>query len=109
VAAAVSAIDAAGEITQNHRVPFMETPPIPVVPPKMTMQKLVTIYLDNSVYAKGKVLVGNFPDKHGAVEEHLAPQLAEGWRVVSMHGFGGAAENTWARGWLAVVLEKSTT
>jgi hypothetical protein len=83
----------------------MATPPIPIVPLK-SAQKLVTIYLDNSAYAKGKMLVGNFPDQHGLVEEHLAPQFAEGWRVVAIHGFGGAAEHTFARGWLAVVLEK---
>jgi len=70
------------------------------------MQKLVTIYLENSAYAKGKVLVGSYADKHGLVEEHLQSYFAEGWRVVSLTGFGGNAEVVSARGWLAVVLEK---
>lgn len=80
----------------------MDVPPI--VP--AATQKLVTIYLDNAAYAKGKMLVGAFGDRHGAVEEHLAPQLAEGWRIVSVHGFGGSADNVWVRGWFAILLEK---
>ena len=75
----------------------------------MTAQKLVTIYLDNSAYAKGKMLVGSFADKHGSVEEHLASELAAGWRIVSMHGFGGSSEGLSARGWLAVLLERPLT
>jgi hypothetical protein len=70
------------------------------------MQKLVTIYLDNMAYGKGKLLVGSFADKHGLVEEHLKDDLATGWRVVSVFGFGGSADITAVRGWLAVVLEK---
>lgn len=35
------------------------------------MQKLLTIYLDNAAYGKGKMMVGNFADKHAMVEEHL--------------------------------------
>lgn len=70
------------------------------------MQKLVTIYLENTAYGKGKALVGSFADKHGLVEEHLQSYLADGWRVVLMTGFGGNAEVVAARGWLAVVLEK---
>ena len=80
----------------------MEVPP---VLPTAT-QKLVTIYLDNAAYAKGKMLVGSFAERHGAVEEHLAPQLAEGWRIASIQGFGGSADNVWVRGWFAVLLEK---
>ena len=34
-------------------------------------QKLVTLYLDNMAYGKGKLLVGSFADNHGLVEEHL--------------------------------------
>jgi hypothetical protein len=85
----------------------METPPR-IVPGKAA-QKLVTIYLDNAAYGTGKLLVGAFPEKHGAVEEHLAPQLAEGWRIASIHGFGGSADNVWVRGWLTVLLEKPAT
>jgi hypothetical protein len=71
------------------------------------MQKLVTIYLDNMAYAKGKMLVGSLADKHGLVEEHLKTDLAEGWRVASICGFGGNANAVGARGWLAVLLEKT--
>jgi hypothetical protein len=70
------------------------------------MQKLVTIYLDNAAYAKGKVLVGSFADKHGLVEEHLQSYLDDRWRIVSVTAFGGHAEALGACGWLAVVLEK---
>jgi hypothetical protein len=69
-------------------------------------QKLVTIYLDNSAYAKGKMLVGSFADKHGLIEEHLAPLLAEGWRVATIHGFGGNSEGVTVRGWIVVLLER---
>ncbi|MBI5386608.1 MAG: hypothetical protein HZA90_18205 [Verrucomicrobia bacterium] len=70
------------------------------------MQKLVTIYLDNGAYAKGKMLVGSFADKHGLVEEHLQSYLDDRWRIVSVTGFGGSAEGLATRGWFAVVLEK---
>jgi hypothetical protein len=70
------------------------------------MQKLVTIYLENMAYAKGKMPVGSLADKHGLVEEHLESYLAEGWRVASVTGLGGCAETLAARGWLAAVLEK---
>lgn len=70
-------------------------------------QKLVTIYLDNAAYGKGKMLVGSFAERHGTVEEHLATELAEGWRIVSISGFGGSADNVWVRGWLAVLLERT--
>jgi len=71
------------------------------------MQKLVTIYLDNMAYAKGKLLVGSFADRHGQVEEHLQSYLSDGWRVASINGFGGSAEAVAVRGWFAVLLEKS--
>ncbi len=70
------------------------------------MQKLVTIYLDNSAYAKGKVLVGNFGDKHGLVEEHLQQYLADGWTIVSVSGIGGGSESLAVRGWVIVTLKK---
>jgi hypothetical protein len=69
-------------------------------------QKLVTIYLDNMAYAKGKVLVGSFADKHGLVEEHLQTYLDDGWRIGSVAGLGGNSESISVRGWFAVVLEK---
>jgi hypothetical protein len=70
------------------------------------MQKLLTIYLDNSAYAKGKMLVGSFGDKHGLVEEHLQSYMAEGWRIASVTGFGGGSDGLSVRGWLSVLLEK---
>ena len=69
-------------------------------------QKLVTIYLDNAAYGKGKVLIGSFADKHGLVEEHLQNYLDDGWRIGRVSGFGGSAESVFTRGWFAVVLEK---
>ena len=69
-------------------------------------QKLVTIYLDNSAYAQGKMIVGSFADKHGLIEEHLQSYLDDGWRIGSVSGFGGNSDSIAARGWLAVVLEK---
>ncbi len=70
------------------------------------MQKLVTIYLDNQAYAEGKWLTVSFAERHGAVEEHLQSELNDGWRIVSIAGFGGAEDTVNVRGWLAVVLEK---
>ena len=68
-------------------------------------QKLVTLYLDNMAYAKGKMIVGSFADKHGLVEEHLQTYLDDGWRIGSVTGLGGSHDLS-ARGWFAVVLEK---
>ena len=69
-------------------------------------QKLVTIYLDNAAYGKGKTVFASFTDKHGLIEEPLAAELADGWRIGSITGFGGNSDGISARGWLAVVLEK---
>ena len=69
-------------------------------------QKLVTVYVDNMAYGKGKLLVGSFADKHGFVEEHLQSYLDDGWRITSVSGFGGNSDSVSARGWFAVVLEK---
>ncbi len=77
--------------------------------PRTTVQKLVTIYLDNTAYGKGKLLVGSFAEKHGLVEEHLSDLLAKGWRVAAIHGFGGSGEAITARGWTTVLLEKPNT
>jgi hypothetical protein len=52
------------------------------------MQKLVTIYLDNHIYAKGKMVL-SYADKHGLVEEHLREYLETGWVIKSIDGFGG--------------------
>lgn len=70
------------------------------------MQKLVTIYMDNSAYGKGKMIVGSFADKHALVEEHLQQYLSEGWKVSSVSGFGGGSDGLMVRGWIAVLLEK---
>lgn len=83
----------------------MELPPL--IQNAVT-QKLVTIYLDNMAYAKGKVLVGSFADKHGLVEEHLETYLSQGWKVVTIHGFGGNSDAISVRGWISVLLEKPT-
>jgi hypothetical protein len=69
------------------------------------MQKLLTIYVDNSAYGKGKMLVGSYADKHGLVEEHLDDYLRDGWTVKAIHGFGGNDGLT-VRGWVVVLLEK---
>ena len=67
------------------------------------MQKLVTIYLDSLIYAKG--FTGTTTNKHGGVEEHLSNYLAEGWRIVTISAMGGGGE-AYSRGWVAVLLEK---
>jgi hypothetical protein len=71
-----------------------------------TMQKLVTVYLDNHAYMGGKLLRGSYADKHGLVEEHLRDYLADGWAVKQIHSFGGADDGLNVRGWIVVVLEK---
>jgi hypothetical protein len=70
------------------------------------MQRLVTIYLDNSAYGRGKMLVGSYADRHGQVEEHLQDDLRAGWTVKAVHGFGGNSEGLVVRGWVVVLLEK---
>ena len=65
----------------------------------------MTIYVDNTAYANGKMLVGSFADKHGVVEEHLETYLQQGWRISAIHGFGGNSDALAVRGWFAVVLE----
>jgi len=77
-----------------------------VVEESAVKQKLVTIYLDNMAYAKGKTIFASFADKHGLVEEHLQSFLEDGWRIGSVSGFGGNSDSLSARGWFAVVLEK---
>ena len=79
----------------------MNTPPVL----KTGKQKLVIIYVDNTAYANGKMLVGSFADKHGVVEEHLETYLQQGWRIAAIHGFGGNSDALAVRGWFAVVLE----
>jgi hypothetical protein len=69
-------------------------------------QKLVTIYMDNLAYAKGKMFMDSGGDKHGVVEEHLQSWFDDGWRIGSVTGFGGNSESGIARGWFAVVLQK---
>ncbi len=81
----------------------------PETPPRIATQKLVTIYLYNMAYAKGKMLVGSLADKHGLVEEHLSEYLNQGWKVAAIHGFGGSGESITARGWLTVLLERPET
>jgi hypothetical protein len=70
------------------------------------MQKLVTIYLDNSAYSQGKMMVGTYADQHGLVEEHLRHDLKDGWTIKSIHGFGGNSDGLIVRGWVIALLEK---
>jgi hypothetical protein len=70
------------------------------------MQKLVTVYLENGAYAKGRMIVTGYADMHGLAEEHLANYLAEGWSIKTLTALGGNSESLTVRGWLAVVLEK---
>ena len=70
------------------------------------MQKLVTIYLDNTAYGRGKGLIGSYAEQHGLVEEYLSDALREGWKIQSIHGFGGNSEGLTVRGWVVAVLEK---
>jgi hypothetical protein len=70
------------------------------------MQKLVTIYLDNSAYGQGKMVVGSYADKHGLVEEHLRDALKDGWTIKAVHGFGGNSDGLVVRGWVVALLEK---
>ena len=69
------------------------------------MQKLVTIYLDNLAYMEGSWVKASHADRHGAGEEHLKEELASGWHVVDVHGFGGE-DGIGVQGWLTVLLEK---
>lgn len=68
-------------------------------------QRLLTIYVDSNAYMEGKWVKGSHGDKHGFVEEHLQQELAHGWVVKSVFGFGGSSDVN-ARGWITVVLEK---
>lgn len=70
------------------------------------MQKLVTIYLDNSAYLRDKMIVTSYAEMHGVVEEHLKEELGHGWTVKNLHGFGGNSEGMSVRGWVVAVLEK---
>jgi hypothetical protein len=70
------------------------------------VQKLVTIYLDNSAYSKGKMIVTSYAEMHGLAEEHLQNYLTEGWTIKSVGGFGGNSDGMSVRGWVIVVLEK---
>lgn len=70
------------------------------------MQKLVTIYLDNSTYGQGKMIVTSYADMHGVVEEHLKEELGHGWMIKNLHGFGGNSDGLSVRGWVVAVLEK---
>jgi hypothetical protein len=78
------------------------------IPPAIQnrQQKLVSIYMDNGAYSNGKMIVGSYADKHGLIEEHLSSVLAEGWRVMQIHAFGGNSETLTVRGWIVVLLER---
>jgi hypothetical protein len=70
------------------------------------MQKLVTIYLDNGAYCQGRMIVTSYDEMHGAVEEHLANYLREGWSIKTLTALGGNSDGLSVRGWVAVVLER---
>ena len=80
----------------------------PALPPviKNEQQKLVTVYLDNSAYAKGKALVGSYGDKHGLIEEHLVEYLSSGWRISKLEATGGGSDSLAVRGWIIALLER---
>lgn len=66
----------------------------------------MTIYLDSS-HLPAKGLLGTATsENHGTVERHLERELAAGWKIKMLHGFGGHGEHLFARGWVTVVLEK---
>jgi hypothetical protein len=69
------------------------------------MQKLLTVYVDNHAYMGDKWVKGSHADKHGFVEEHLKEYTDDGWKIVSVVGFGGA-DGIAARGWFATIIEK---
>lgn len=69
------------------------------------MQKLATIYLTNEGHSAGRFFEPGVA-AHGHVEEYLERELAQGWTIKSVTGFGGLNEFGTAKGWLAVVLEK---
>lgn len=69
------------------------------------MQKLATVYLDSHAYMGDRWFKATNDDRHGVVEEHLKDELADGWRVTMVQGFGGV-DSMYARGWLIVLLEK---
>ena len=48
------------------------------------MQKLITVYLDNSSYDKGTLLGRSGADKHGIIEECLSEYLNDGWKVIQL-------------------------
>ena len=68
------------------------------------MQKLVTVYLDNMSYVKGKWKIGKGVH-HGLAEEHLEEYLSQGWKITDIHSFGGSTDVS-AKGWIVVLLEK---
>jgi hypothetical protein len=57
-----------------------------------TMQKLVTVYLRESLNSK--------------VEEHLQDYLQDGWGIVSVAAAGGGSNPGAGCAWVVVVLEK---
>ena len=67
------------------------------------MQKFLTIYMDSRGYSKG---LFDTVAKLGLVEEHLTEDLADGWKIKHVAGFGGMPEHSLVSGWFAVVLEK---
>jgi hypothetical protein len=80
--------------------------PATTPPPLIAKQKLITIYLDNIAYAKGKLMVGSFADKHRLIEEHLSEYLDQGWRIAQLQAFGGGSDSLAVRGWIIALLER---
>lgn len=79
----------------------------PAIPPVINAnQKLLTIYLENMAYTKGKTLVASFADKHGLIEEHLAEYLNSGWKVAKLEALGAGSDSLAVRGWIVVLLER---
>jgi hypothetical protein len=70
------------------------------------VQSLVTIYLDSHADMGDRWIAASHAEKHGAIETHLTNELQDGWRIVSICGFGGASDSLNVRDCLGVVLEK---
>ena len=68
------------------------------------MQKFVTIFVHSKSYAWWGA--SRIARAHGTVEEHLQPELADGWTIRTIVPLGGMNKFFVASGWFGVVLEK---
>lgn len=66
--------------------------------------RLLTIHLEATAYQTGGIF--SHTNVHGLIEEHLKPDLEQGWLVKSADIACGSSEHGAVRGWVVVVLEK---